>query len=176
MAAVHPVLEDIRQILTVPLAGRSAEQLARHPAGNPARWSAAQVIEHLSATWRLTIRGIEDRLNKGRPLQTRPTFRQRALQVLICDIGYFPTGRSAPAFARPSVEEQPPLSGDELIARISATLGAMDKMLSRIEPEARGGAVLNQGLLGPLSVQRWRRFHRSHARHHAKQIASAIRD
>jgi DinB superfamily len=176
MAGVHPVLEEVRQVLSKPLAGCSAEQVARHPAGDPARWNAAQVIAHLSATWRLTTRGVEDRLNKGRPLQTRPTLRQRGLQLLICDCGYFPSGRPAPEFVRPSTEEQPPASGDELIARLTATLAAMDKMLNRIEPEARGAAVLNQGLLGPLSVQRWRRFHLSHARHHAKQIAHAIRD
>lgn len=175
MAAVHPMLDEIRELLSAPLAGCSAEQVARHPAGDPARWSPQQVIEHLSATWRMTIAGIEDRLKKGRPLQTRPSVRQRALQWLICDLGYFPKGRSAPQFVQPSKEDQPPASGDELIARLSATLAAMDSMLNRIEPQAHGAVVSNQGLLGPLSVQRWRRFHRTHARHHVAQIEHAIR-
>jgi DinB superfamily len=174
MTAVHPLLDEIRDLLSAPLAGCSAEQLARRPAGDPACWSAQQVIEHLIATWRMTIAGIEDRLKKGRPLKTRPTFRQRALQVLICDFGYFPKGRPAPQFVRPPAEP-PPANGDELIARLSATLGAMDSMLNRIERDADGAAVLNQGLLGPLNVQRWRRFHRTHARHHLAQIRRAIR-
>jgi hypothetical protein len=175
MAAVHPLLDEIRELLSAPLAGCSAEQVARHPAGDPARWSAQQVVDHLSATWRTTIAGIEDRLKKGRPLKSRPTLRQRALQLLICGLGYFPKNRSAPQAVQPSPEEQPPASGDELIARLSATLAAMDSTLNRIEPQAHGAVVLNQGLLGPLNVQQWRRFHRTHARHHVRQIERAIR-
>ena len=102
MAAVHPLLDEIRELLSAPLAGCSAEQVARHPAGDPARWSAQQVVEHLSATWRMTIAGIEDRLKKGRPLKSRPTLRQRALQVVICDLGYFPKRGSAPQAVQPS--------------------------------------------------------------------------
>jgi hypothetical protein len=173
MAAVHPLLDEIRDLLSAPLAVCSAEQLARHPAGDPVRWSAQQVVEHLIATWRTTSAGIEDRLKKGRPLKTRPTLPQRALQVLICDIGYFPKGRPAPPLVLPA-QEQPSATGDELIARLSATLAAMDSMLNRIEPEAQGAPVLNQGLLGPLNVQQWRRFHRTHARHHLAQIERAI--
>ena len=71
MAAVHPLLDQTRELLAAPLAGCSAEQIGRHPAGDPARWSAQQVIEHLSATWRSTTSGVEDRLKKGRPLKTR---------------------------------------------------------------------------------------------------------
>jgi hypothetical protein len=175
MAAVHPLLDEIRELLSAPLAGCSAAQVARHPAGDPARWSAQQVVEHLSATWRMTIAGIEDRLKKGRPLKSRPTLRQRALQLLICDLGYFPKNRPAPQAVQPSTDEQPGVTGDELIARLSATLAAMDSMLHRIEPEAHGAAVLNQGLLGPLNVQQWRRFHRTHARHHLWQMERAIR-
>jgi DinB superfamily len=175
MAVVHPLLDEIRELLSTPLAGRSAEQLAHHPAGDPSRWSAQQVIEHLTATWRMTTTGVEDRLKKGRPLLTRPTLRQRALQLLICDLSYFPKGMSAPEPVRPS-PEQPATSGDDLIARIGATLAAMDTVLNRIEPEARGAVVLNQGPLGPMNVHRWRRFHHSHARHHAAQIKHAIKD
>lgn len=174
MASVHPLLDEIRELLSAPLAGCSAEQVVRHPGGDPSRWSAQQVVEHLIATWRMTITGIEDRLQKGRPLRTRPTLRQRALQMLICNLGYFPKGSSAPELVRPSMDPVP-AGGDELIARIVATLSVMDTILNRIEPEARGVVVLNQGQLGPLTVQQWRRFHRTHARHHRRQIDQAIR-
>lgn len=166
---MHPLLDEIRELLSEPLAGCSAAQLARHPGDDPARWSAQQVVEHLIATWLSTSAGIEDRLKKGRPLKTRPTLRQRALQVWICDLGYFPKGMSAPPPVQPA-PEQSPVSGDELIARFTATLAAMDSMLNRIEPQAGSAPVLNQGLLGPLNVQRWRRFHRTHAQHHVGQI------
>ena len=175
MAAVHPLLDQIRELLANPLAGRSAEQTARHPANDPTRWSAHQVIEHLSATWRSTANGIEDRLQKDRPLRTRPTFAQRCMRLAVCECGFFPKGRKAPLPVQPGEPEGEPLNGDELIARFSAPLAGMDLMLSRIEPQAKNAPVLTHFLLGPLNVQQWRRFHRVHARHHVAQIERAIR-
>jgi hypothetical protein len=174
-AAVHPLLDQTRELLAAPLAGCSAEQLARHPAGDPARWSAWQVIEHLSATWRSTTNGIEDRLQKSRPLRTRPTLAQRSMQFAVCECGYFPKGREAPLPVQPAEASGEPLSGDELIARFSATLAAMDSMLNRIEPQAKNKPVLTHFRLGPMTVRQWRRFHRVHARHHVAQIERAIR-
>jgi hypothetical protein len=174
MAAVHPLLDQTRELLAAPLAGCSAEQIACHPAGDLTRWSAQQVIEHLSATWRSTTTGIEDRLRKGRPLRSRPTLAQRCMQLAVCELGFFPKGRTAPALVQPSAMQGEPMSGDQLIARFTATLAAMDRMLDRIEPQSKGAPVLNHFVLGPLSVRRWRSFHRTHARHHAAQIERAV--
>jgi|tagenome__1003787_1003787.scaffolds.fasta_scaffold20886975_3 hypothetical protein len=174
-AAVHPLLDQTREMLAAPLAGCSAEQLARHPANDPARWSASQVIEHLSATWRSTTNGIEDRLQKNRPLRTRSTLAQRLLQLAICECGYFPKRHKAPLPVQPGKVQTEPLSGNELIARFSATLEVMDGMLNRIESQSKNAPVLTHFLLGPLSVRQWRRFHRLHARHHLAQIERAIR-
>jgi hypothetical protein len=175
MAAVHPLLNQTRDLLAAPLAGRSAEQVARHPGGDPARWSARQLVEHLSATWRSTIGGIEDRLEKGRPLRTRPTLAQRCRQLAVCEFGFLPRKREAPSAVRPKDAPGTPLTGDELIVHFSATLVAMDDVLNRIEPQAKDAPVLTHFLLGPLNVRRWRRFHRTHAQHHAAQIERALR-
>lgn len=175
MTAVHPLLNQTRDLLAKALAGCSAEQIARHPAGDPACWSAQQVVEHLCATWRATVGGIEDRMQKGRPLRTRPTFRQRCRQLAVCEFGFFPKKREAPAAVRPKDAPGVPLTGDELIVRFSATLAAMDDALNRIEPQAKDAPVLTHFLLGPLSVRQWRRFHRAHARHHAAQVERAVR-
>ena len=175
MAAVHPLLDQTRELLTTPLAGCSAEQLAQHPAGDPARWNARQIIEHLCATWSSTIGGIEDRLQKGRPLRTRPTLKQRCRQLAVCEFGFLPRRREAPSAVRPKDAPGVPLTGDELIAHLSATLAAMDDVLNRIGPQAKDAPVLTHFLLGPLSVRQWRRFHRTHARHHAAQIERSIR-
>jgi hypothetical protein len=174
MSAVHPLLDQTRELLAAPLAGCSAEQIARHPAGDLTRWSAQQVIEHLSATWRSTTSGIEGRLRKGRPLRSRPTLAQRFMQFAVCELGFFPHGRTAPALVQPSATHGEPLSGDHLIARFTSTLAAMDRMLNRIEPQSKSAPVLNHFVIGPLNVRRWRRFHRTHARHHAAQIERAI--
>jgi hypothetical protein len=175
MAAVHPLLDQTRELLAAPLAGCSAEQVGRHPASDPARWSAQQVIEHLSATWRSTANGVEDRLKKGRPLKTRPTLRQRCMQLAVCECGFLPKSRNAPLAVQPGEANGEPLSGDELIARFSATLAALDRILNRIEPQSKSAPVLTHFLLGPLNVRQWRRFHRVHARHHVRQIERAIR-
>jgi hypothetical protein len=175
MAAVHPLLDQTRELLAAPLAGCSADQLARHPANNPTRWSARQVIEHLSATWRSTANGIENRLRKDRPLRTRSTFAQRCMQLAVCECGFFPQGRKAPRAVQPGEAQAEPLSGDELIASFSTTLAAMDLMLNSIESQSKNGPVLTHFLLGPLNVRQWRRFHRVHARHHVAQIERAIR-
>jgi hypothetical protein len=176
MAGMHPVLEQTRAVLARPLAGCSPEQVARHPGNDPARWSAWQVIDHLSATWRSTIRGLEDRLQKGRPLQSRPNLKQRVRQLAVCYLGRFPNGRQAPDPVRPSAAPAEPISGDQLIAQLTATLMAMDALLERLEPDSRGAPVLTHFALGPLSVSGWRRFHRAHARHHAPQIERALQD
>jgi hypothetical protein len=148
MAGMHPVLEQTRAVLARPLAGCSPEQVARHPGNDPASWSAWQVIDHLAATWRGTIRGLEDRLQKGRPLQSRPNLQQRLGQLAVCYLGYFPNRRQAPEPVRPSSAPAEPVSAP----------------------------ILTHFALGPLSVSGWRRFHRAHARHHAPQIERALRD
>jgi hypothetical protein len=173
MAAVHPLLDQTRELLAAPLAGCSAEQIARHPAGDPARWSTQQVIEHLSLTWRSTTSGIEDRLKKDRPLRTRPTLAQRCMQLAVCKCGFFPVRGKAPPAVQPGEASGGALNGDELIARFSATLAAMDQVLNRIEPLSKNAPVLTHFRLGPLSVRQWRRFHLVHARHHARQIEGA---
>ena len=175
MAGMHPVLEQTRALLARPLTGCSADQLTRHPAGDPGRWSAWQVIDHLSATWRLATQGLEDRLQKARPLKSRPNVRQRVGQVAVCYLGYFPKGREAPKPTLPSAAPPEPLTGDQLVAQITATLSAMDALLDRLEPGLHGAPVLTHPVLGPLSVSGWRRFHRAHARHHAPQIEAALR-
>jgi hypothetical protein len=175
MAAVHPTLDQIRELLAAPLAGCSAEQLIQHPSNDARRWNARQVIEHLSATWRSTTNGIEDRLRKGRPLLTRASFKQRCMQFAVCECGFFPTGRKAPPAVQPDGPSDELLRSDALIAHFTTTLAAMDSMLNRIEPQSKNAPVLTHFRLGPLSVQRWRRFHRVHARHHVAQIERAIR-
>ena len=174
MAPVHPLLDQTRDLLATPLAGCSAEQVARHPGDDPARWSAQQVVEHLSATWRMTTSGIEDRMQKGRPLRTRPTLAQHCMQFTVCELGFFPLRRPAPALVQPPATPLEQLSGDELITRFSETLAAMDRMLSEIEPHSKHTPVLTHFVLGPLNVHRWRSFHRTHARHHVAQIERAI--
>jgi hypothetical protein len=169
------VLIETRNLLAAELAGRSAAELAEHPGGEAQRWNARQVVEHLLATWRLTTHGMEDRLSKGRPLLTRPTPGQRFWQWVICNLGYFPPRREAPGATRPpAAEAEATMSGDELIAHLTTVIEAMDAAIERMEPFAAGRVALTHMVLGPLTVRQWRRFHRVHARHHARQMRAAV--
>jgi DinB superfamily len=171
---VHPVLIETRDLLAKELAGRTADEVSRHPGGDAKRWNAQQVIGHLGNTWELMSKGMADRLAKGRQLQTRPTLLLRFWQFLICDLGYFPPGREAPSPTLPPAEAAATLDGDAIVAQIHARLEAMDAVLERMEPFAAGQVALTHMVLGPLTVAQWRRFHRTHARHHAKQIRAAL--
>lgn len=97
------------------------------------------------------------------------------MQLATCEFGFLPKKREAPAAVRPKDASGAPLTGDELIAHISNTLAAMDDVLNRIGPQAKDAPVMTHFLLGPLNVRQWRRFHRTHARHHAAQMERAIR-
>jgi hypothetical protein len=175
MAGMHPVLKQTRDLLATPLAGCSPEQLAQHPGNDPARWNAWQIADHLAATWRSTTRGLEDRLQKARPLKSRPNLQQRLRQITVLSLGFFPTKGEAPRMALPSAAPPEPLTGDQLVEHLTAALSAMDALLVRLESDYNGSPVLTHQAFGPLSVSGWRRFHRVHARHHAPQIERAVR-
>lgn len=172
---MHPELERTRALLAHQLAGVSSEAAAKHPAGRGDCWNAQQVVEHLCATWRLTTTGIEDRLRKGRRLQTRRTLVHHVQQFTVCRLGLFPKGRKAPEAVRPPVNPPAGMDGDGLIDQIASTLQTMDDALIRMEAQSGRAPALTHMVLGPLSVWQWRRFHHVHARHHAPQIRNAVR-
>ncbi len=175
MTAMHPVVEQTFAVLAEPLAGCPAEALLRHPGGNTDVWSAWQVIDHLSRTWTATSVGIAERLQKGRPLQTRPSMQQRIGTVAVCRLGYFPNGRKAPGIVVPAAKPHMLLTGDMLAEQMRATLTEMNERLSQAEQNAGRARFLTHPVLGPLSIADWRLFHRAHARHHAPQLQRAVR-
>jgi len=101
----------------------------------------------------------------GAPVRSR-TLRQRLQQFVVVTVGYFPPGRESPAAVVPTGRPYRELLTDldrvfdELDASLTATSGAL----------GGSSAVLDHPVLGPFSVNQWRRFHLVHTRHHAKQI------
>lgn len=174
MPVMHPVLDQVRAALAAELAGKSAEAVARHPQGDVARWNGWQVVQHLIASWRSTSGGLADRMQKGRPLLTTPTPGQRIMQVAVTRLGFLPSGRQAPSEVRPPDGPSQPVSGDALIAAFTEPLIEMDRLLTAIEPSAGRAPVLTHFVLGPMAVENWRRFHRTHARHHVPQLRRAL--
>jgi hypothetical protein len=131
----------------------------------PGKWTAAEVLEHLSLTYVLTTKSFRRCLEAGRPLANSPTFRQRLGIVMVIRMGYFPPGREAPAAVRPRG------LGSKSVAELRASIRDMDEIIALCE--ARYGKairIVDHPVLGPLTAEQWRRFHLVHTRHHARQM------
>lgn len=64
----------------------------------------------------------------------------------------------------------------ESMRRFYDALVAMDSTLFDAERRfGRRARLLDHPFLGPLNAQEWRLFHRTHTRHHLKQVAERIR-
>jgi len=160
---MDPQLELALQAIDAATRGMSGEQLAAHPEG---KWSAAEILEHLSIAFGSTARSLDKALASGKPKISPPTLYQRGAALLVANIGYFPPGRQAPEFTRPKGME-----GETALRTIRENLVAMDAAITRCEERfGRGRKIATHPVLGPLSVPQWRKFHLVHTRHHMKQI------
>ena len=165
---MSPELEQIR---------REAERLTaemsqaewRHAA--PGKWSCAQTFEHLLLSYTATTKGTLKAMQIGKPLGGKPSFRDRISTFYVARLGFLPSGRTA-------LQQTTPKDGAglESLRQFNDALVAMDATLT--DAEKRFGTkvkLLDHPILGPLTAKEWRRFHRTHARHHLKQIAERIR-
>ena len=139
------------------------------PFAHPEKWSIQQIVEHLLNTYRGTIPAISARVDKRSATRAKPNLRQRIAQFMIIQLGQFPNGRIAPAAVSPSLPTTVQ-SGDELAAKVSAELRKLDEVTARGEHLFGDRRAVAHIILGPLSMQQWRRFHLIHGRHHLKQI------
>ncbi len=160
-------LKKLQRALNEATEGMSAEERSWHP---PGKWCADEVLEHLYLTYMGTIRGFARALEAGKPPATRTTLGQRARNLLVLGLGYFPEGRKAPAGVVPRG-----LAGETVRGEISGKLAEMDEIIGRCECELGGGkfrgrAILEHPILGPLTARQWRKFHLVHGMHHVKQI------
>jgi len=156
-------LERLRQELEDATGGASASGMTHAPAG---KWNAAQILEHLFLTYKHTNGGLAKCLERGAPLATRATPKQRMATLMVVNLGYVPGGRKAPERATPRG-----MSPEEVQQAIAPEL---QRMASGLEDcERRFGArtkIMDHPFLGPLTAKQWRKFHLVHGRHHARQI------
>jgi len=165
---VSPELEQIRH---------EAERLTRDmsPAGwhyaPPGKWSCAQIFEHLLLSYTATTKGTLKAMQIGKPLGGKPTLRDRISTFYVAGLGLLPAGRMAPKQTTPKDG-----LGLESLRQFNDALVAMDATLT--DAEKRFGTrvkLLDHPILGPLTAKEWRRVHRTHARHHLKQISARAR-
>lgn len=156
-------LKKTREALERATEGMTPEQLERRPGE---KWSAAQILEHLSLTYTGTIKAMQKCLQAGKPMATSPTMYQRLAVALVVGLGRMPEGRTAPAHTVPRGTP-----GRESLAQVQANLHAMEEAIAQCErqfgPKVK---IADHTVLGPLSAPQWRKFHWVHGRHHAKQI------
>jgi len=134
---------------------------------DPARWSPVEIIEHLTRAYSGTAKGFERCLEKGAPLATSATFKQRLQQLALINLGYFPGGRQAPKFIIPTGE----LDLAAVLAAVRRDLARLDETASRARQSLGSGKMLDHPILGPLTIDQWLKFHVVHTEHHARQIA-----
>jgi hypothetical protein len=160
---MHSESEVVRVAIERATAGMSAAQLAWHPEG---KWCVAQVLEHLSLTYSGTAKGLRRVLESGETTVRRPTVKERVRTFVLVGLGYFPAGREAPQPVTP--REEAPLG---VVDSIQRNLSEMDKAITACEQQFGPAAVvLVHPILGPLSLNQWRKFHCIHCLHHVKQI------
>ena len=156
-------LARLRQELEAAITGMSDLSMAQAPVG---KWSSAQILEHLFLTYKNTHRGLARCLEKGTPLVTPATLKQRLGALLVVNLGYMPGGGKAPERAVP--RGMPP---EEIRETIFAEIQKMESGLNDCEQRFGAGIkIMDHPILGPLTAHQWRKFHWVHGRHHARQI------
>jgi DinB superfamily len=156
-------LERLQQEIASAIAGLSVEQLAWH---DPEKWSVAEILEHLYLTYTGTTRGFTRVIDRAKSLATKPTWKHRGRSLVVIGFGYMPGGRKSPAVATPRG-----ISAGKVLDDVFPKISEMDEVLNRCAisfgPRTK---VLDHPILGPFSVNQWRKFHLVHGLHHVKQI------
>ena len=165
------------QVLKVEFEGALRNLNALHtqmrPLHRESAWSIQQIAEHLLLTYDSTAETLQARLNRGVATKKRPTTLQRAAQSFVFTTGKLPRGRKAPEEVWPCPDAVVK-TGTELSALVRSGLDHLEALTLQCEERFGRGRSVTHAILGPLSMDQWRRFHLIHGRHHIKQI-TAIR-
>ena len=134
---------------------------------DPAKWCVAEIVEHLTRAYSGTAKGFERCIEKGAPLITPPTMKQRLQQIALINLGYFPEGRQAPKHIVPTGE----LDLHAVLEAVRRDLARLDEAAITSKQALGSRKMLDHPILGALTVDQWLRFHVIHTRHHARQIS-----
>ncbi len=169
-------LHHLERELAHCLYGLTADQTQLRPPGRPQKWSIQQIVEHLLLSYEATETAINVRVAKQSPTRASPSIPQRVGQYTVIRLGYFPAGRKAPPLVTPGATELSS-SGEELTHAVAEHLSRLDVLFDEAERMFGGSArSVSHMILGPLSIDQWRRFQVIHGRHHLKQILAIRTD
>jgi hypothetical protein len=165
---VHQHLQRALAVMEAAVNGATAEQLVAHA---PGKWSIAENLEHLSITFTSTSAALRKCLDSGQTRARPATLRDRIAIFTVVSLGYLPRGRNAPAFTLPSGNLR-----DRALEVFRGSLGDMDSVLQQCEQRfGTRQKIATHPILGPLSVNQWRKFHYVHTRHHARTVTELRR-
>lgn len=160
---MHPHLAGCLTLILDATRDGGAECSTRRDAN---RWSVAEIVEHLQRAYLGTAKGFERCLEKGAPIATAPTLKQRLQSFAVVNLGYFPVGREAPKHVIPTGE----VDLHTLLDAVRRDLARLDAAAVRTRGQFGGAKVVDHPILGAFSVNQWLKFHLVHTRHHEKQI------
>ena len=164
---MHSYLERLRRELEHAIAGANPASIERAP---DAKWSPAQILEHLFLTFQGTNKGVSKCLEKGSPIASAGTFPNRVRAFVVVNLGYLPTGRKSPERAVPKG-----MPAEQVRRIVFAAIQEMDRGLAECERKfGSSKKIMDHPVLGPLDVRQWRKFHWVHGRHHARQIRERL--
>lgn len=159
---MHETVERTLRVVEDAVAAKSEADLSAKPQG---KWSAAEIIEHLAASYHSTAKGMERVIAHGPPGE-RPTLKQRLATFVVVTMGRLPEGRQAPEFTIPKG-----IGFQQAMTLLRDGVELMDSAITRCEEQfGKSTKIANHPILGPMTAQQWRKFHFVHAQHHAKQI------
>jgi hypothetical protein len=167
---MHPVLQEVYQSYSRPLANKPAAWCQLHPGDDERHWSAQDLIQHLVLVCRSTSRVLETRLERGKPTRGHGSLVQRLLQIAVLTCGHIPRGTPAPPFARPGQLSWPSMNGNELLEILRQEMDQMDHLIDDCRHRFGIQRAATHFLLGPMRADQWRRFHVIHCRHHLQQL------
>ena len=161
---LSPVLQSALDSIDRGIDGMSDEQMTWHPEG---KWSAAEILEHLSLAYSRTTERMKLMLQQGeQPHRRRRTMKEWVGGLIVLRLSHIPAGRKAPEALLPKGR-----SPQDVKSSVRTNLADLDRTVHGCE-ERFGGTrtVLVHPALGPLSASEWRKFHRLHTLHHVGQI------
>ena len=161
---MNPQLESCLAIVLDATRDCGPESVKRR---DPAQWSVVEIVEHLARAYSGTAKGFERCLEKGAPLATSTTLKQKLQQIGLINLGVFPEGRQAPKHIIPTGE----LDLNAVLDAVRRDLVRLDEAAIKARQALGTGKMLDHPILGALTVDQWLKFHVVHTRHHARQIS-----
>jgi len=160
-------LTELSKLVLGPLEGRADADWYKAP---PAKWTSAQIVEHLAIGLTWGAEKFEQRRAHD-PMVRRPrTFTEKLASLLILGVHWYPQGFKAPEGSRPGDG----VTRQQAEAHFRTGLAKWEELERLLLPARRDDLFVKHPRLGDLTLEEWMRFHMIHSRHHARQIRERI--